>query len=460
MGTIFDVSSVSINTIFEKSSELAHPVETHIPIQANLTDTGSDLLVGTVTLENLYSFLKAYQKATGDLDQIYEKNVRRFLGGRGRVNAAIQRTLETHPERFGLYNNGITIVVNTFMPNGKEIELVEPFIVNGCQTTRTIWEVLRRKLEAGGTGHNLELEEWKQQLNKGVVVTKIVRVGSTGESLLVEITRFTNSQNAVREKDFLALVSDFKTWQKQMEDQYGIYLEIQRGGWDSRKAFQKQHPTEKQFGEVANAFDLLKVFGAGWLGEAGTAFGKNAPFLPNGNIYKQIVNLESEETIFGVEDLYAAYCLQKAADSFSFGRGAEKITRRQTQFLFYMVLIDILKDVLMRAEIQPGNKAITLAILELYKPEKIAARDALLIAAIETIDGYLTNGLDNTIFIEPAFLVRFNQNLNSFLKWDQLGKSEESTPRLRAFLAIMKSTLGMKMGVQQSPRDLIIRAIR
>ena len=43
------------------------------------------------------------------------------------------------------------------------------------------------------------------------------------------VTRYTNSQNAVREKDFLALTSDFCSWQTEMASKYDIYLEIQRG---------------------------------------------------------------------------------------------------------------------------------------------------------------------------------------------------------------------------------------
>lgn len=116
-----------------------------------------------------------------DLDQLYERNVRRFLGGRGRVNKAIQETLRTNPERFGLFNNGITIVVNDF-----EIEddgltiLLDSYIVNGCQTTRSIWDVCYQRLEAGGHGVSPELEEWKERAARGVVVTKIARVGSDG----------------------------------------------------------------------------------------------------------------------------------------------------------------------------------------------------------------------------------------------------------------------------------------
>ncbi|MEN4013974.1 MAG: AIPR family protein [Bellilinea sp.] len=463
LGGRFEVVSVTVNTIYEKAVDtLGIDKRIQVPIRAILSDTGSGLLVGTVTLVDLYDFLKGYQRANrGDLDMIYEKNVRRFLGGRGRVNAAIQRTLENAPEKFGLYNNGITIVAAHFGQDNGSLILTEPFIVNGCQTTRTIWDVLRRRLEAGGTGNNPQFEDWRSRLSKGVVVVKIVKVGDAGESMLVDITRFTNSQNAVREKDFLSLVSDFKTWQKQIGDIHDIYLEIQRGGWDSQKAFQKQHPLAKQFRKYANAFDLLKVYGAGWLAEAGTAFRSNAPFLPNGVIYRQIVNADSDaEDAFGVDDFYATYLLQEAADKIGFGRNTENISRRQTRFLFYMIAVDILKDVILRADLPLGRRAITRSIIALATLDHDAARTAWLDTTIEAIDSYMREGTDNSVFLEPAFKAKFNNDLNAFLKWEQLGKSEESTPRLRSQLTISKSILGMSVGGQPSGRNQIISVIK
>lgn len=83
-----------------------------IGIDAHVVPSGDDLLVGSIGLVELYEFLGRYRVKTGDLDQIYEKNVRRFLGGRGKVNKGMQATLREAPERFGLYNNGITLVVS------------------------------------------------------------------------------------------------------------------------------------------------------------------------------------------------------------------------------------------------------------------------------------------------------------------------------------------------------------
>src|SRR5207249_3212916 len=155
-------------------------------------------------------------------------------------------------------------------------ELIEPYVVNGCQTTRTIWEVFQQKLYSRTRPTAYDLDRWQEKAIEGVVVTKIVRVGRGGDSLLQNITRYTNSQNAVSEKDFITLEDDFRRWSREMAEEYGIFLEIQRGGWESRQALQDQNPSVRHFTESINAFDLLKTYGSGWLREAGTAFGRNA----------------------------------------------------------------------------------------------------------------------------------------------------------------------------------------
>jgi hypothetical protein len=294
-----------------------------------------------------------------------------------------------------------------------------------------------------------------------VIVTKIAKVGVNGEVLERAITRYTNSQNAIREKDFLALTNDFRTWARQMEDRYGVFLETQRGGWDSRRALQKQKPEIRQFTEYANAFDLLKVYGSGWMGEAGIAFGKNPPFLPNGAIFKRIMAIgeSGDGEPFGVEDLYAAYRLQGAADSYRFGRVAEKQTRRQTRFLYYMIVLDLLMDVMTRAELLTSQKSCTRALTNLFEASNEASCQALLDYAIEVVDSYLTQGTDECVFDEPAYKNVFNFDLNGFLKWESLGKGEQNCPRFRSLLAVIKLAMGRRQGGQPSARDMVTSAI-
>lgn len=461
LGPMFDIEALSIETIFARLQEVEAVGLTKkliVSLDGQMVPSGADLLVGSVGLSDLYAFLKRYRDATGDLDRIYEKNVRRFLGARGKVNKAMQSTLRHAPERFGLYNNGITIVVHDYNASEGSVELSEPFIVNGCQTTRTIWEVFHTQLSSGGTGVNPETEAWKAKARQGVVVAKIVKVGNSGENLLQAITRYTNSQNAIREKDFLALTSDFKTWQGQLADQHDLYLEIQRGGWDSQKALQNTNYTAKQFTAHANAADLIKVYGAGWMGEAGLAFGKNPPFLPDGSVFKRIVNgADADGGSFGVTDLYAAYLLQKYTAEYGFGRGAPKQSRRQSRFLYFLVVLDLFKDVLSRASHPTDHRAVAGAMVNVLKDD--SARSALLDRAAEVIDSYFTQGNEDSLFNEPSYLNSFNADLNAFLKWEKLARSDVETPRLKQLLAVNKSVMGMSLGGSQTTRQTIMAAV-
>ncbi|MEW6211399.1 MAG: AIPR family protein, partial [Acidobacteriota bacterium] len=330
-GQIFDVESVNLQTVFNRLEEQESArSKIQVSIVANLVHSGSELLVGSVKLVNLYKFLKDYQSSTHDLDLIYEKNVRKFLGGGRAVNKGITETVHKNPERFGLYNNGITIVVEDFqLQETDKYELTEPYIVNGCQTTKTIWNELKKRLDSGGTGENPELEQYKERLNKGILVVKIVKVGSDGEELMINTTKYTNSQNSVGQKDFIALEKSFQFWAAELARQHNVYLEIQRGGWESEKAKQKTTLQPRTYDGWANAFDLLKVFGAAWLYEPGLAYGKNPPFAPGGSIFKRI----TESDYFGVQELYASYLLHNLTKELNFGRGADFATRGQTRYL-------------------------------------------------------------------------------------------------------------------------------
>jgi hypothetical protein len=368
LGVIFDVEAVSVGTIYEQSVDDAETPPLKVSIQLSNSIDIDELWVGPVSLMAIYEFMKEYRAKTEDLNRLYDKNVRRFLGARGKINREIQNTLKKTPEHFGLYNNGITIVVNGFHKGGSMTELIEPYIVNGCQTTRSIWEVFHQNLESGGTGISDALEEWKWRAKKGVVVTKIVRVSRNDDTLLRNTIKYTNSQNAVRDKDFLALNNEFKKWEAEMGNTYGIFLETQRGGWDAQNALQKQKPHIKPFfKDHMNAFDLIKVYAAGWLGEAGTAWNKNSAFTPGGALFKQIVDEVTDETPFGIDDLYAAYRLQIIADAHKFGRSAKEDSRKLTRYLYYMVVGELLKAMINKAGYQATKRNMTKAMLKLFE---------------------------------------------------------------------------------------------
>lgn len=457
-GHKFDVAKVSVETIFQRiQDELSNPCLVQIPIDANLIQSGDKLLVGSISLPAVGDMIRSYEKISGDVDRIYEKNIRKYLGSKGKINSKMKKTLSVDPEDFGLFNNGITIVTSEFSGGDGKWTLINPYIVNGCQTTRTIYEIFRTTYQKTGTGQSEAIENWRVRFKSGFAVLKVVRVGDDGDKLLQDITKYTNSQNAVRDKDYAALTDDFKKWQTDLGKKYGVYLEIQRGGWDSQKAFQKQNPGTQQFVFDARASELIKVFGSGWLGEAGLAFNKNPPFLPQGDIFKRIMVSDSVEAggPFGADDLFAAYLLSTAGKEEGFGKASHE-TRRLSRFIFYFVAIELLKDLISKPGQITTFRKISLALIKVFQDGD--ARGPFLQSCTGVIDRYFNPNESKGLFFEKAFK-DLGQNINSFLKNDEFGRNLELTPNLQYRLDVAKEAMSNSAGKSHSVYEIVNKVV-
>lgn len=116
---------------------------------------------------------------------IFEDNVRSFLGNNS-VNKLIKETLSSEKEqdRFGILNNGITIIASDVRVQNDKISIENYQIVNGCQTSNILFE-------------NYDL------LRSNAMIT--VRVIEAHDSdVIAEVVRATNSQSKVEETQFLS----------------------------------------------------------------------------------------------------------------------------------------------------------------------------------------------------------------------------------------------------------------
>ena len=116
---------------------------------------------------------------------IFESNIRKHLGGKGSINKKISTTLEDDPHQFFEWNNGITITVDDVSIKNNELYLKGAQIVNGAQTSKSI---LDKKKKA----NNVDAE---------VLVTVIK---TKDEEHQRKITKYRNSQNAVKGKDYVS----------------------------------------------------------------------------------------------------------------------------------------------------------------------------------------------------------------------------------------------------------------
>ncbi len=128
--------------------------------------------------------------------RLLERNVRTFLQARGKVNKGIRATLNTEPEMFLAYNNGITGTAENIefekFGHGRGIKYLKDFqIVNGGQTTASLYHTRKRD---------------KADLTGAFVQAKICIISDRRkvDRVVPLISRYSNSQNKVSDADFYA----------------------------------------------------------------------------------------------------------------------------------------------------------------------------------------------------------------------------------------------------------------
>jgi hypothetical protein len=115
-------------------------------------------------------------------DRLFDRNVRLYLGARkGSVNAGIIKTLNDTEDRknFWAYNNGITIICDSFDIGDNKIRLENFSIINGCQTT-------------------VSISRSSADLQDVLVLAKVIRIRHENVD---DVIRYNNSQNPIKAWD-------------------------------------------------------------------------------------------------------------------------------------------------------------------------------------------------------------------------------------------------------------------
>lgn len=144
---------------------------------------------------------------------IYDENVRAFLGKDNPVNKSIEETIYTpdSQNRFAVMNNGITIISPNVKNMGNTISLSDYQIVNGCQTS------------------NILFENYDKLDDSTCLTIRIIQVEKTG--IISEIVKATNSQTKVEDTQFLSFSKLFRKIEsyfesiEDSEDEIKLFLE-------------------------------------------------------------------------------------------------------------------------------------------------------------------------------------------------------------------------------------------
>jgi len=132
--------------------------------------------------------------------QLLEANVRSFLSATAKVNKGIRDTLQDTPERFMAYNNGIVLVADEVhlgktSDGGPGILWLKGMqIVNGGQTTASIYFSKKK---------NPQIDLRRVRVPAKIIVLRS-QDSIAEEALISDISRFANSQTAVKLSDLSA----------------------------------------------------------------------------------------------------------------------------------------------------------------------------------------------------------------------------------------------------------------
>ncbi|TQD00156.1 AIPR family protein [Moraxellaceae bacterium AER2_44_116] len=138
--------------------------------------------------KSIYDLFKKYGFS------LFHKNVRNPLL-QSQFNEEIERTATDNPAYFWYYNNGITAITYLLPKIGKQavnINLTGLQIINGAQTVYSIYRAYK----------NASPAKRIQMDNEAVVTLRLLKSG--GKDFDLNVTRYTNSQNPVNDRDFYA----------------------------------------------------------------------------------------------------------------------------------------------------------------------------------------------------------------------------------------------------------------
>ena len=207
-------------------------VKKNISVKVESVNKGTILNINTegYKLENvidaryvltpIVSVYRLYRDSIEKGYPIFDKNIREYLGNKG-VNKSIYQTLLDEEDRknFFYYNNGITVICDrmtkivtqpTDYNMNAAFTIDNPQIVNGCQTVNSIYEALK----------NIDPDNLEKNFKDTFVMLKILEINredSGDDKLYKDIVKYTNSQNSIDEKTFVANTDTFIRLQNEFE---------------------------------------------------------------------------------------------------------------------------------------------------------------------------------------------------------------------------------------------------
>ncbi|MBD2178549.1 AIPR family protein [Pseudanabaena sp. FACHB-1998] len=200
---VIDINRIKLDYIDRKYKKIEplNPLETYQNPEESLIDI--EIVQGNGRIEiqkpfEAYMFLLR-PKSIYDLFEkygfaLFYKNVRNPLL-QSEFNEEIEKTAIENPAYFWYYNNGITAITYLLPKIGKKAEKLQLTglqIINGAQTVYSIYRAYK----------NASPTKRIQMDSESLLTLRLLKSGGTDFDL--NVTRYTNSQNPIYDRDFCA----------------------------------------------------------------------------------------------------------------------------------------------------------------------------------------------------------------------------------------------------------------
>ena len=306
-----------------------------------------------------------------DSVRLLEPNVRSYLKRTSKVNAGILSTVKNNPEQFVSFNNGISAVATNLTlsktPNHNQlvkIQKIDNFqIVNGGQTTATLYECLKDKLS--------------DNLNDVIVPVKLTVVKNIGnaDSFIRDISVYSNTQTAIKKSDppsNLPYYIQIKKLSQQCLSTDGnvgylCYFERTNGEYDTEfkrnngsKKFSNTNPKNKKFDKI----DLARAINCWEQVPYITCQGREKNFSYFNDVVKNQISSPTEQYF---KNAYATVIIYRKLDKLAKKMGLSyksNVVAHALGLMSYIYDKEIdLNDVWERKELSPALNEIATKLL-------------------------------------------------------------------------------------------------
>jgi hypothetical protein len=180
---------------------------------------------------------------------LFYKNIRNPLS-RSFFNEGIKKTILENAVNFWYFNNGITAITSSIEPfyeDSTNATITGIQVINGAQTVFSLH-----------FAYKYASEEQRKKIDDNALVTfRIVKSG--GDDFDLKVTRYTNSQNPVLERDFHANDDVQQRLQSDFLKKHGIWYETRRGEF-RKKPKNVTLITNEQFAQAYLAYFINNPF--------------------------------------------------------------------------------------------------------------------------------------------------------------------------------------------------------